>query len=44
MALLSQIVDKLESLEQEKEELTQYQKFDKGMVEITKQKFWNFNS
>ena len=29
VALLSQIVDKLESLEEEKEELTQYQKFDK---------------
>lgn len=29
MNLLSQIVDKLESLEQEKEELNQYQKYDK---------------
>ena len=28
-ALLTQIVDKLESLEEEKEELTQYQKYDK---------------
>ena len=28
-SLLVQIVDKLDSLEEEKEELTQYQKFDK---------------